>query len=249
MVKEDVIGRIEYLMAEKGLSKYKMASLAGINAANFNKQLDGKQTITERTLAKIANAVDANFDWLLAGEGKMLRQPEGCINQSLSNVRNAIVAAGDNMGNLTIGDTSTHKAEQYGYSIAPIVPREITRLPDLDVLDYIQGKDNVAQSPVIIKDVPVSMWYMVEDDALSPKFLTGDMVALLSTQKGMVNFVPGRVYAVDTNSRGILLRILFEQGKDLRTHSLNSEAHPDFIIKHNDVIRIYKVLAMYRFNN
>lgn len=192
---------------------------------------------------------ELNRDWLLYGEGKMLRQPEGCINQSLSNVRNAIVAAGDNTGNLTIGDTSTHKAEQYGYSIAPIVPREITRLPDLDVLDYIQGKDNVAQSPVIIKDVPVSMWYMVEDDALSPKFLTGDMVALLSTQKGMVNFVPGRVYAVDTNSRGILLRILFEQGKDLRTHSLNSEAHPDFVIKHNDVIRIYKVLAMYRFNN
>lgn len=239
--------RIKQFISYKGLSIKAFEERCDLSNGAVSKMGDNTR---RSTIDKVSIVFpDLNTSWLLTGEGKMLRQPEGCINQSLSNVRNAIVAAGDNMGNLTIGDTSTHKAEQYGYSIAPIVPREITRLPDLDVLDYIQGKDNVAQSPVIIKDVPVSMWYMVEDDALSPKFLTGDMVALLSTQKGMVNFVPGRVYAVDTNSRGILLRILFEQGKDLRTHSLNSEAHPDFIIKHNDVIRIYKVLAMYRFNN
>lgn len=243
----DMQDRIKQFISYKGLSIKAFEERCDLSNGAVSKMGDNTR---RSTIDKVSIVFpDLNTSWLLTGEGKMLRQPEGCINQSLSNVRNAIVAAGDNMGNLTIGDTSTHKAEQYGYSIAPIVPREITRLPDLDVLDYIQGKDNVAQSPVIIKDVPVSMWYMVEDDALSPKFLTGDMVALLSTQKGMVNFVPGRVYAVDTNSRGILLRILFEQGKDLRTHSLNSEAHPDFIIKHNDVIRIYKVLAMYRFNN
>lgn len=249
MEQQELINRIKMLMASKGLSKYKMANLAGINAANFSKQLDGKQTITDRTLIRIANAVDANLDWFLTGNGSMLREWKNGVTQSVHNVTNSFVTAGNNTGNVTIGAMGVRKAEEHGYSIAPIVPREITQLPNLDVLDYIHGKDDIAHSPVIIKDVPVSMWYMVEDDALSPRFLIGDMVALLSTQKGMVNFVPGRVYAVDTNSRGILFRILFEHGKDLRTHSLNSEAHPDFIIKHNDVIRIYKVLVMYRFNN
>lgn len=230
----------------------------GITMKHFEKKCDlssGYVTSMRKGYGsdKLNNVLSAfpelNRDWLLYGEGEMLRQAERNVTQSLNNVNNSIVTAGNNMGNVITDAMTMRKADKNIYAKAPIVPREITRLPNLDVLDYIHSKEDVERSPIIIEDVPVSMWYMVEDDALSPKFMVGDMVALLSTQKGMVNFVPGRVYAVDTNSRGILFRILFEHGKDLRTHSLNPEAHPDFIIKHNDVIRIYKVLVMYRFNN
>lgn len=92
-----MIGRIKMLMAAKELSKYKMANLAGINAANFNKQIDGKQTITDRTLVKIADAVGANLDWLLTGEGSMLRERQsGEQSNNSSASGNGVAVSGNN---------------------------------------------------------------------------------------------------------------------------------------------------------
>lgn len=97
--------------------------------------------------------------------------------------------------------------------------------------------------------MPVSVWYYVEDTALSPNFMVGDMVALTSNTTGVVNFVPGRVYAIDTFSLGMLLRVLYKDGENLRAHSYNADVYPDFVIEGKDVIRIYKVMSMVRFNN
>lgn len=79
---------------------------------------------------------ELNRDWLLYGEGKMLRQPEGCINQSLSNVRNAIVAAGDNTGSVggeapMHGDLSLLRENELLRSQNEFLQRQVENLTEM----------------------------------------------------------------------------------------------------------------------
>lgn len=248
MLQEDAIKRISFVMGHKKISKYRLSVLSGINAANLNKQLDGKQTITERTLSKIADAVGVNLNWLLTGEGEIWRTlaPESISN--VQHVSNAILSAGNNSGSVLV-QNAPDSEEAVSIHKAPVVPSAVTRLPDLDVFEYVRTKAGVELSNVIIEDVRVSLWYNVEDDALSPRFLVGDSVALMSNQKGVCKFVPGRVYAVDCKSVGLILRVLFNSDKGLLARSLCPEKFPDLLIEPDDVIRIYRVLGMFRLNN
>ena len=53
------------------------AKLAGVDASNFAKMLDGKQTITGQTLKKLSAAHSINFSWLQTGKGDMLTSSNG----------------------------------------------------------------------------------------------------------------------------------------------------------------------------
>lgn len=117
------------------------------------------------------------------------------------------------------------------------------------MLEYVtRHATQVEASHIIIDDVPVSLWYRVEDEALSPSFVAGDLVALHSSKTGMVGFVPGRVYAVDTRSLGVVLRYIVPDGGGIIARSANPAAFPDFRIEAEDVIRIYTVMGMMRMN-
>lgn len=192
--------------------------------------------------------------WLLTGEGEMLKQQEDSIS-NVHHLSNSILSTGPNSKNVvtspaqTLNDTYNERLLIENMK-APIVPRAITKLPNLDVLEYVQNqKRGIEKARFVLEDEAVSLWYNVEDNALAPRIVQGDMVALMSNCKGMCEIVPGRVYAVDRKSTGINLRIFYyhDEGK-LQAHSLNQE-YKDFIIEPDDVIRIYRVICTLRFNN
>ena len=72
------------------------------------------------------------------------------------------------------------------------------------------------------------------------------MIALWSYPQGEENPIPGKLYVIDTYSNGMIARILLRQGEDFLARAINSEEYPDFIIKRNDIIRIYKQILMVR---
>lgn len=144
MVGKDRVERIgsciEYL---KGIGKiHKQQDIAdkvGMDKSNLSRALNGDDRyLTDRFLQRFNVAFDNVFNtsWLLAGEGKMLRQPEGCINQSLSNVRNAIVAAGDNTGSVggeapMHGDLSLLRENELLRSQNEFLQRQVENLTEM----------------------------------------------------------------------------------------------------------------------
>lgn len=171
--------------------------------------------------------------------------------QNVIHASNSIVTGGgDNSGSVSVGGVASQGAATAIAAMRkPIVPRPITRRQNLDVLEYVQQHAaQVEASHIILDDVPVSLWYRVEDSALSPSFVAGDLVALHSAKTGMVGFVPGRVYAVDTKSLGVVLRYIVPDGSGLIARSANAELFPEFRIAEDDVIRIYTVMGMMRMN-
>lgn len=200
-----------------------------------------EKVLTDNFLRRLNSAYGYMFneEWLMTGEGEMLREP--CAHTSVIHASNSIVSVG---GAAPQGASTAIAAMR-----RPIVPRPITRRQNLDVLEYVtRHATQVEASHIIIDDVPVSLWYRVEDEALSPSFVAGDLVALHSSKTGMVGFVPGRVYAVDTRSLGVVLRYIVPDGGGIIARSANPAAFPDFRIEAEDVIRIYTVMGMMRMN-
>lgn len=210
-----------------------------------------EKVLTDNFLRRLNSAYGYMFneEWLMTGDGEMLREPYSHTN--VIHASNSIVTGGgDNSGSVSVGGTASQGAATAIAAMRkPIVPRPITRRQNLDVLEYVQQHAaQVEASHIILDDVPVSLWYRVEDSALSPSFVAGDLVALHSAKTGMVGFVPGRVYAVDTKSLGVVLRFIVPDGSGLIARSANAELFPEFRIAEDDVIRIYTVMGMMRMN-
>ena len=69
----DRVNRIKQVIETLGLTKHSLANLSKIAPPNLNKMLIGEQTITDRTLHKIASTFpQINLEWLKTGEGEML---------------------------------------------------------------------------------------------------------------------------------------------------------------------------------
>lgn len=131
---------------------------------------------------------------------------------------------------------------------APILPTRIAGNPNTDILDYVQTNlQDMELSRIIILDTPIDMWHMIRDDALSPTFKVGDKIALLAYNKGEESPIPGKIYAVDTTSNGLVIRKLMpcEDGGYI-ARSLNEEKYPDFIIREDDIIRIFRIVYLGR---
>lgn len=73
MEQTDIITRIQEIIANNDLTVNSFAVKIGVDPGNLRKMLSGKQTITNKTLIKISDAQEINYNWLKFGVGEMLR--------------------------------------------------------------------------------------------------------------------------------------------------------------------------------
>lgn len=216
-MKHAIKERIIEFINYKGISKN-----AFENACNMSKRYlsNLKGTPGARIIKNIHDAFpELNTTWLITGTGEMLSE----------NVENQ---------ESTILDESR----------APILPTTIAGRPDTDILKYVQNNyDNLELSHVIVLDTPIDMWHIIRDDAMFPTFKVGDQIALLAYKKGEESPIPGKIYAIDTTSNGLIIRKLFpEENGAYIARSLNEERYPDFIIKKAEIIRIFRIVYLGR---
>ena len=162
---------------------------------------------------------ELNTTWLITGTGEML-------SESTENLKPTIL----------------------GENRAPILPTVVAGQPDTDILKYVQNNyDNLELSRIIVLDTPIDLWHIIRDDAMFPTFKVGDKIALLAYSKGDENPIPGKIYAVDTTSNGLVIRKLMpEENGAYIAKSLNEERYPDFIIKEEEIIRIFRIVYLGR---
>ncbi|MBR5892974.1 MAG: helix-turn-helix transcriptional regulator [Bacteroidaceae bacterium] len=216
-MKHAIKERIIEFINHKGISKN-----AFENACNMSKRYlsNLKGTPGARIIKNIHDAFpELNTIWLITGTGEMLSE----------NVEN-------------------QKSTILDESRAPILPTTIAGRPDTDILKYVQNNyDNLELSHVIVLDTPIDMWHIIRDDAMFPTFKVGDKIALLAYKKGEESPIPGKIYAIDTTSNGLIIRKLIpEENGAYIARSLNEERYPDFIIKEAEIIRIFRIVYLGR---
>lgn len=194
---------------------------------------------------------ELNIEWLLTGEGDMLREIH-----STATFSGDITINGN--GNSHIGHASAH-CENCGGEVvsdvqelqgAPVIPTALCREGNCDILEYIEeNPEEVEISPIRAKGVTIDLWYRIRasDNSNSPTYMPGDNIALASYPKGEERPRPGRFYVVDSYSNGFELGILYPtENGDFCMRKKNRDEYPDFIIERDDIIRIYRVIMMVR---
>lgn len=206
--------------------------------------------IGTRALLKIESRYpQLNTRWLITGQGQMLSnepQQSGVVQNNFSGNNNYVLGGSVNtMGTVEESEVEeiTDSSAEYG---APIIPSALVRQPNIDILVEMKKAKKVEYSAVRAPHVKKAFWYRVTDHSMEPKYEPGDELALWPYEIGNERVIPGKPYAVDTNSNGLVVGILFPEGNGFRVRSKNSAEFPDFIIEREDIVRIYRIMLMIR---
>lgn len=236
-VKQRLIKFLEYKRISKSEFE-KQCGMANGYVNSINKGF-GSEKLKSITL----NFPDLNRDWLLYGEGEMLKPTSSynTINQQYSN--NATALIGDNYNvNMPTSPDIHHHGE------APVIPTALAQKPNFDILPFLEGNPaGVEMSSINVKYTPITMWYRMQDNSMLPNYHKGDLIALLAYPQGEEDPIPGKFYAVDTISNGIVARLLIPCDDGYIARAINNDKYPDFFIKRSNIIRIYKKVLMVRF--
>lgn len=235
-VKERLLAFIEYL----GISKNAFEKACGLSKRYVS---NISVSISPDKIKQISLIYpELNVGWLLSGEGDMLRtSTTPTITQHNTYGHNI-----NTQGPVQIGCTANDAeyAEVEEITGAPVLPASMYKASNTDLLEFVQTARNVGRSGISVDGIDVDMFIYVRDEALAPRYEKGDLVAL-QAYEGEATVIPGRLYAVNTRSNGMQLRVLLTNDQRLRdgdylARSFNPIDFPDYIIKREDIITIFK---------
>lgn len=246
-VKQRLIAFIDYL----GKSKNAFEKACGLSTRYVS---NISASISPDKLKQISlKHPELNIEWLLTGEGDMLRETHSTPTISGDITVNGNGNTNIGHGNTYINDTGNNDDATYieveEVERAPILSATLARAPQVDVLEAVSEKvDELEKAPVGVFNAPVSVWYRVQDESLAPKYEVGDLLALWAYPKGEEDPIPGKMYGINTSTNGLIVRRLFPQEDGgYIAKAANREEFPDYRIKPGNVVQIYKIMLMVRF--
>ena len=228
-------------MELRGLNDNRVTIECGLSQGLLGQARSGKSDLGAKTIDKILNTYqDLSRTYLLTGEGPILNTTP-TITQHNTYGHNI-----NTQGPVQIGSTANDAeyAEVEEITGAPVLPASMYKASNTDLLEFVQTARNVGRSGISVDGIDVDMFIYVRDEALAPRYEKGDLVAL-QAYEGEATVIPGRLYAVNTRSNGMQLRILLTNDQRLRdgdylARSFNPDTFPDYIIKREDIITIFK---------
>lgn len=239
-VKQRLMDFIQY----KGLSQGKFERMCNMSNGYLNNL---KKTIGSEKLQNVCRAFpDLNIEWLLYNEGEMLKTDNHSVQQTNTYGNNNYVVGNNNTISNSADDIPFVEAEEM--ERAPIVPATIARAPQTDVLEALSGRiGTLEMAPIGVTDVPITMWYRVQDESIAPKYEIGDLIGLWAYPKGEEDPVPGKLYGINTMSNGLILRRLFPTEDGYMARAINRDEYPDYHIRQKNIVQVYKIMLMVRF--
>ena len=222
------IERLQSYMDCKGINDNQMTIAAELSVGLLGKLKKNGKGMNSANIEKILSYYkDLSAEWLLTGQGNMLKN-----------------------------EHSTHTIEKYRYRSddeiieienPPIVPRELTKKPNLDTLELVKNdSDELITSRVKIDGLAFSMWVLVGDAALEPHYHPEDKLALIAYPHGQERPIYGKVHGIDTISNGMILRRLYPHPDGYIAKSYAPDEFPDLFIPNEDIIRVYRALVQVR---
>lgn len=227
---KSLIGRIKFI---HGLTQAQIADELSVKSTYLSDMINGRVPFSEK------------FRENLLGVFPDAVEPTG-NTVTVGTAQQSTVVGGNYYGTPTRAheeEPPLIEAEEVG---APVIPMSIIKTPNIDILQYVHShRSGIEYSGIRIDNMPIALWHRVGDHALEPAYNKGDLLGLCDYPQGQEDPIPGKIYAVDTRSNGMIVRILFPDGEDFRAHATNPD-FPDFIIRRENIIRIYRKMIMVR---
>lgn len=247
---ETINDRMEMVVNEQfGGNKAAFAKMIGLPPTGLSNYLGTKRRSKPSVdmVSKIVLRLGVDARWLLTGEAAGQARP----SVNAGGMSGGIVSVADGGGISAVN--STVNAEESGPAAAeiPIVPEGVSEQPDTDVYELV--KDNgiayAERLNAIGRHVRLDMYWRVREDAMMPKFMRGDILALAHLSEGAV-FPNGSPMVVDTRPFGFVFRRVYDTGDALDCRVANKESgYADTVMPKSQVIRLYRVVGLLRIGN
>lgn len=221
----------DYLVFRGMLKKrYEFAEQINFDKTNLSSALNGNEKyLSDSLFDKILdNYPFFNREWLLYGEGEMLKgQPITAINNGTNNG-----VVGYNSG--TINNTATPTIEEVDAEIIPYVDTALARKRNFNIAKAINNDSELLKQRTLDELFsPISFLIKMADNSMSDEIRQGDMLFAKFIPKE-ANIVSGKIYLIDTNSYGTLVRQVYVNEDSFTLHAFNP-SYEDIIITRDDI--------------
>lgn len=216
---------IKWIQFVKSVKQKELAELLECNKSYLSQILNGSVAISDNFINKVCSLDSRiNKDWIYTGIGSMA---EG-IPADLSTKK--------------INDAPLEKSEEI-----PVIPADLYNEPEVDVYEYILDQETDME-PAVKQFPKTDMYYRIKSRAMENYICSGDILALTAYPQGQERIVPGDPYVVDTNTNGLVTRLLYNHPDGFLARSHNPERYPDFVITREEILRIYRIVGLLRIN-
>lgn len=229
MKTEDKILRIKELMVLFGLNQTEFADKIGINQSNLSNILKGVRPCGNGVIDKIRLSFpELNDKWLLYGEGEMLKS-NSSIGTAINNGTNNGNIIGYNNGNVNSNDVEEVDAE-----VIPYVDTALARKRNFNIAKAINNDSELLKQRTLDElFAPISFIIKMYDNSMTDEIRQGDMLFVKFIPKD-ANIISGKIYLIDTNSYGTLVRQVYVNEDSFTLHAFNP-SYEDIIITRDDI--------------
>ena len=196
-------------------------------------------------LNNVLNAFpDLNRDWLLYGEGDMIKVPATMTVFNATPEERQDAESGMDLSGVPaeIVEVIEEKVKE-GMAI-PIISSEIASAPNTNIKKYIRDKGDELKR-IYINDLTqgAKVAERVESTSMWPTFQPGDWVFIKFIDKDSI--IDGKTYYFDLNTLPTMIRKVKIENDKLRLIAKNPN-YGDIIIRFNEVNNIAKIVGMWR---
>lgn len=259
-MKSTVKERIEEFLKREKISKTEFGRRIGVSASYI---ASIRKSIAQEKIVSIAeNWPHLNIEWLLTGEGEMLKtqSTNTVVTGDVSGNGNQIVAGNNNvLSDKEVTYTAEPKAEDAEIietlEAIPIVSLEQAKAPDFDVKRHIFGNSAEIERKnfyewfvTIIKQVGLfEAVSPVVSDRMMPTYMPNDRIFSKYLPATNDTYIEQGIYLLDTDSGNVLCNVRDLDNGSLELTFDNSRKYRPRIIKKKDVKSIAQVVMTLRF--
>lgn len=253
--------RLEFFLKSKKISKTDFGKAVGVSNSFVSSM---RKSLGPDKIQSIAQTYpDLNIEWLLTGEGEMLKaqSENSVVTGDVSGNGNQIVAGNNNvLSDKEVTYTTEPKAEDAEIietlEAIPIVSLEQAKAPDFDVKRHVFGKSREIERRnfnewfvTIVKQVGLfDVVSPVVSDRMMPTYMPNDRIFskyLLHATND--TYIEQGIYLLDTDSGNILCNVRDLDNGSLELTFDNSRKYRPRVIKKKDVKSIAQVVMTLRF--
>lgn len=239
------------IFSKSALDKRDLAQKLGYNVSSFSQIINGRVPVSDKFIERLLEfAPDINDQWLIKGEGEMLKVPATLTVFAPTDEERREIGEGVDMSVIPAEVVEEIKAEVVEEIekeiIVPIVPHEVALKADINIRKYIE--DNASElehfDPRSIT-AEVDTAEHICTTSMSPTFLPGDRVFIKFLQEKS-KITDGGIYYFDTSTRPTMIRLvkLLDDGR-LLLKAFNPR-YGDIYLRREEITNIGKISGMYR---
>jgi SOS-response transcriptional repressor LexA len=190
-----------------------------------------RKGIGEEYLLSIAQQFpQLNRAWLLFGEGEMLKR-DNSIGTAINNGTNNGNIIGYNNGNVS---NNSNDVEEVDAEVIPYIDTALARKRNFNIAKAINNDSELLKQRTLDELFsPISFIIKMYDNSMTDEIRQGDLLFVKFIPKE-ANVISGKIYLIDTNSYGTLVRQVYVSESSFTLHAFNP-SYEDIIITRDDI--------------